>query len=157
MDAYSGQTKGRACLKKIALLIPIVLLLTGCTVSRAPKTSDQAFANTTSSAVQSCLDAITWDQAFGHIGELVTITGPTISTVYASESRGQPTFLNIGRTYPDPGRFTVVIWGYNRDSFPFAPEVGYHDKTICVTGLVETYKGIPQIVADRASDIEIVE
>ena len=92
-----------------------------------------------------------------HIGELATITGPTVSTVYASDSRGQPTFLNISKPYPDPGRFTVVIWEYDRDNFPFTPEEEYNNTTICATGLIETYEGIPQIVADTASDIKIIE
>ncbi len=80
-----------------------------------------------------------------------------MGTRYASGSSGQPTFLNVGRDYPNPDRFTVVIWGDTRDNFPFAPEVEYDNRTICVTGLIETFEGVPQIIADTPSDIEIVD
>lgn len=100
---------------------------------------------------------ITWDEAIDHIGERGTVCGPVMGTRYASGSRGEPTFLNLGKDYPDPDRFTVVIWGENRDNFPFAPEVEYDNKTICVSGLIETYEGVPQIIADTPSDIETVE
>jgi hypothetical protein len=146
-------------MKKIAMLVPIAVLLVACGSTQSSETSGQSQAATASAlaTLQSCPDAITWDQASAHVGELATITGPTISTVYASDSRGKPTFLNIGKDYPDPDRFTIVIWGYDRDNFPFAPEVEYNNKAICVTGLIETYEGIPQIVAETASVIEIVE
>jgi len=146
-------------MKKLVMLVPIAALLAGCAGTQTLESSVQQSAGNTSSTTspRSCPGAIPWDQASAHIGEQVTITGPTISTMYATDSRGKPTFLNIGKPYPDSGRFTVVIWGYDRDNFPFAPEVEYDNTTICVTGLVGTYKSIPEIVADTASDITIVE
>jgi len=54
--------------------------------------------------------AVSWDRAKDHIGERITVYGAVVDTRYASSSRGRPTFLNIGKPYPDPGRFTVVIW-----------------------------------------------
>jgi len=146
-------------MKKIAMLVPIAVLLVACGSTQSSQTTTQQSVSNTSAtaALPSCPGAITWDQASAHIGEQATITGPTISAVYASDSRGRPTFLNRGKPYPDPDRFTVVIWGYDRDNFPYTPEAAYNSKTICATGLIETYEGIPQIVADTASDIEIVE
>jgi len=146
-------------MKKLVMLVPIAALLVGCASTQSLETSTQQSPGNTSSTttLPSCPGAIPWDQASAHIGEQATITGPIISTMYATDSRGKPTFLNIGKPYPDPNRFTVVIWGYDRDNFPHAPEEKYDNTTICVTGVVETYKGIPQIVADTASDIEIVE
>jgi hypothetical protein len=44
-----------------------------------------------------------------------------VSTKWASGSKGQPTFLNIGNPYPDENRLTVVIWIQNRGNFPYAP------------------------------------
>jgi len=146
-------------MKIIVMLVPIAVLLTGCAGTQSLETSAQQSAGNTSATttLTACPGAIPWDQASAHIGEVAIITGPTISTMYATDSRGKPTFLNIGKPYPDPDRFTVVIWGYDRDNFPFAPEVEYDNTTICVTGMVETYKGIPQIVADTANDITIGE
>ena len=125
---------------------------------------DQATPDTTgqetgaaSGVATACQDAISWDDAYQHVGERATVQGPVKSPRYAESSSGQPTFLNIGRPYPDPDRFTIVIWGDDRGNFPTAPEQAYDGKTICVTGLIESYQGGPQIIADSPSDIEIVE
>ncbi len=110
-----------------------------------------------SGVATACQNAISWDKAYEHVGERATVRGPVKSPRYASGSRGQPTFLNVGRPYPDPDRFTVVIWGEDRGNFPSPPEQAYDGETICVTGLIETYQGGPQIIADSPSDIEIVD
>jgi len=148
-------------MKKFAMLVSVALLLTACGSVQSSETSSQplesAATATTTAILESCSGAMPWDQAYSYVGARTTIEGPIISTRYASSSRGQPTFLNVGKPYPEPDRFTVVIWGDDRGNFPFAPEVEYGNKTICVTGLVETYKGSPQIIANTASDIEIVE
>src|SRR5437899_2309329 len=68
----------------------------------------------------------------------------------ASSSNGAPTFLNLGRDYPDMHRFTVVIWGRNRSRFG-APENRYRGRTICVRGLISTYAGVPQIEDEEPS------
>jgi len=85
-------------MNKIVMLVPFAVLLVACRSSQSSETSTQQLAGNTSTTavVSSCPGAITWDQASAHIGELATITGPTVSTVYASDSREQPTFLNIG-------------------------------------------------------------
>ena len=101
-------------------------------------------------------DAIPWGEAMGHIGETATIEGPVIAAVYADTSNGEPTFLNIGRDYPDPDRFTVMIWGDDRGSFPDAPESMYEAKTIRVTGVVSEYDGRAQIEVTSPDAIEIV-
>lgn len=64
---------------------------------------------------------------------------------YATSTKGKPTFLDIGKAYPDPARFTVLIWGDDRGKFPTAPEKAYSGKVICVTGLVTSYKGGAEI------------
>ena len=97
---------------------------------------------------------ITWDEAKYHIGERVTVCGPVVDAYYAANSNGKPTFLNIGNRYTDPNRFTVVIWGENRGKFPQAPEAYYLDKTICVTGLLTEYEGIPEIEVEYPSEIQ---
>ncbi len=77
-----------------------------------------------------------------------------VSTKYARTSKGQPTFLNIGKPYPDEGRFSVVIWDDNRANFSSPPEVYYKGKTIYVTGLVTEYKGVPEIEVKSPSQIQ---
>jgi len=90
-------------------------------------------------------DAISWDEAKNHIGERTTVYGPVVDTHYASGSSGEPTFLNMGNPYPDPNRFTVVIWGENRGKFPQPPEDYYDGKTIYVSGLIVPYDGAAEI------------
>lgn len=98
-----------------------------------------------------------WSAALDHAGEEVTVEGPVVGTYYARSSNGGPTFLNLGRDYPDPDRFTVVIWERDRDRFAEAPEVIYRGRTIRVTGVVAVYKGSPQIEVQRPEQIEVVE
>jgi len=69
------------------------------------------------------------------------VCGPVVETSYASGSSGKPTFLNLGHSYPDPKSFTIVIWEPNRGNFPPQPEDYYLGSTVCVTGLIETYRG----------------
>jgi hypothetical protein len=63
--------------------------------------------------------------------------------------------LNIGRPYPDPKRFTVIIWGRNRSNFPSYPENYYYAKSICVKGSIENYEGSAQIEATSSSQIMV--
>ena len=102
-------------------------------------------------------NAISWHEAKNHIGERTTVCGPVVDATWASSSNSKPTFLNLGEPYPDPDRFTVVIWIQYRSNFPQAPEDYYLGKTICVTGLITEYNGIPEIEARLSSDIEIRE
>ncbi len=92
-----------------------------------------------------CPGAIPWDQAAAYAGQQVTVIGPVVGATWATDSRGQPTFLNIGLPYPDPGRFTVLIWIDARWNFPDAPELLYTDRTICVSGAIEVYNGVPEV------------
>ena len=98
--------------------------------------------------------SIAWDEAKYHIGERVTVCGVVVDATWASGSNGKPTFLNLGRPYPDPDRFTVVIWIQNRGNFPQPPEDHYLGCTICVTGLITEYNGIAEIEVSYPSEIQ---
>ena len=102
-------------------------------------------------------DAISWHEAKDHIGERTTVCGPVVDATWASGSNGKPTFLNLGKPYPDPDRFTVVIWIQYRSNFAQAPESYYLGKTICVTGLLVPYDDIAEIEVKYPSEIEIQE
>ena len=78
-----------------------------------------------------------------------------VSTKWASASNGSPTFLNIGNAYPDKNRFTVVIWKDYRENFKVLPETYYQGKTICVTGLITEYEGVPEIEVRSQDEIEV--
>jgi hypothetical protein len=100
-------------------------------------------------------DAISWNEARNHIGEEAIVCGPVVEANYAESSNGQPTFLNIGGKYVDPNRFTIVIWGRDRDKFSADPAQYYLGVTICVSGTIEEYKGIPEIVVQEPEQIEV--
>ena len=84
-------------------------------------------------------------EARGHIGESATVCGTVAGTRYAPATKGQPTFLNLDKPYPQQ-IFTVLIWGENRAKFG-KPEVEYKGKKICATGKITEYRGTPEIVA----------
>lgn len=109
------------------------------------------------SACSSSEGVISWEEASAHIGERLTVEGEVIGTKYVRSSRGKPTFLNMGNSYPNPNRFTVVIWGDDRSGFSDDPESYYKGKRIRVKGTIEVYKGVPQIVVKEQSSIEVVE
>ena len=124
------------------------------TQTDTPSTPTVASTPTDDGSVSACPGAIPWDEAGQHIDEWATVKGSVVTTTYSKNSRGQPTFLNIGRPYPDPDRFTVVIWVENRSNFQPPPERAYDGKMVCVTGRIYLYSGVTQMEADDSSDID---
>lgn len=104
-----------------------------------------------------CSEAIAWNDAASYAGEQRTVRGPVVDTTYAESSQGQPTFLNLGRAYPDPDRFTVVIWRDTRTSFDQRPEFMFAGQEVCVTGEIQMYEGSPEIELPGRNAIEIVQ
>jgi hypothetical protein len=92
-------------------------------------------------------------EAKNHVGERATVCGKIVSTRYANRSKGQPTFLNLDKPYPNQ-IFTIVIWGSDRSKFG-DPEAKYSDKNVCVTGKITSYRDIPEIAANDPSQIEL--
>ena len=82
------------------------------------------------------------DEAARHVGENATVCGLVASATYASGLNAQPTFLNLGKPYPDQ-IFTAVIFGRDRGKFG-TPETR-RGKQICVTGEIRLYRGKPEI------------
>ena len=97
--------------------------------------------------------ALTATEAKDHIGEKATVCGEVTSTRYSARSRGNPTFINLDKPYPNQ-IFTVLIWGSDRPKFG-DPEEAYRSKRICVTGKISDYKGVPEIVAFEPTQIRI--
>ena len=89
------------------------------------------------------------------VGETVTVCGVVVGASHFDHIRGEPTFLNFDKLYPNQ-TFTVVIWGENNARFERPPHLMFAKKEICVTGTVETYKGKPQIEVRNPDQIELV-
>jgi DNA/RNA endonuclease YhcR with UshA esterase domain len=92
-------------------------------------------------------------EAKDHIGETATVCGTVTSTRYAASTKGQPTFLNLDKPYPNQV-FTVLIWGSNRSKFG-TPEIEYKGKHLCATGKITEYRGVPEIVANNPGQISL--
>jgi len=93
-------------------------------------------------------------EASKHVGETVTVCGTVAGAAHFDRLKGEPTFLNFDRPYPDQ-TFTVVIWGDNNRKFESPPHRLFAHREICVTGTVETYRGKPQIEVRDPSQITV--
>ncbi|HZS03311.1 MAG TPA: DNA-binding protein [Blastocatellia bacterium] len=92
-------------------------------------------------------------EAKNHIGESCTVCGLVASTRYLETAKGSPTFLNLGKAYPNQ-ECTVLIRGRNRVKFG-KPEDEYSGKRICVSGVIDEYKSQPQVEASEKSQITV--
>lgn len=95
-----------------------------------------------------CTGAIPWYEAINNIGAYTTVIGPVVDATWAEEAQGKPTFLNLGLPYPDPARFTVLMWIPARWNFDFAPEEVYLGSTICVVGTIALYEGGAEMIIE---------
>lgn len=101
------------------------------------------------SVARACLLA---GEAQQHIGEDACVCGIVASSHYATKTRRQPTFLNLGKPYQDQ-IFTAVIWGDDRPKFG-EPERAFEGKSICVTGRIEIYKDKPEIIVHEPDQLK---
>lgn len=96
--------------------------------------------------------ALSPEDAADHVGKQAEICGVVASAKFAAGSCGKPTFLNLGRPYPNH-IFTAVIWGSHRERFDYAPE-DLEGEGVCVSGTISTYRGKPQIEVSSPSQIQ---
>ena len=95
---------------------------------------------------------LTADQASSHVGENATVCGTVASANYAANAKGQPTFLNLDKAYPHQ-IFTVVIWGSDRSKFG-TPDKALSGKQICATGVIELFRGLPEVIVHEPSQLK---
>ena len=100
-------------------------------------------------------DALAPPDAIRHVGEAATVCGTVSSATYARRTKGEPTFLNLGRPYPVHD-FTALVWGEHRGAFAEPPE-RLEGRRICVTGTVSEYRGKAQIVVTAPAQIVVVK
>jgi DNA/RNA endonuclease YhcR with UshA esterase domain len=151
---YAGSTKDMVT--SAAIGVTTTTQHASTSSSRLATTSTTLKPSTTATTSQKST-AIPWDQASDYVGDRITVEGPVVSTKYANSSNGSPTFLNMGRDYPNTSRLTVLIWGGSRDNFSGAPESLYAGKTIRVKGSVSMYNGAAQIEVSDPSQITVVK
>ncbi len=106
--------------------------------------SDAASADT---ARGDASGGLPWDAAGNHVGTTQRVCGPLVTT----RSDGDDVFLNLGRDYPDPARFTIVLWDIGQvESLPAGT-------TICATGTISLYNGVAQIELNDVGPVEVWE
>ena len=94
------------------------------------------------------------DSLENHLGETVTVCSKVYGTRFFENSKRQPTFLNLGASYPN-SPLTVVIFSEDRPKFKRVPEILYERRNVCVTGKLETYKNITEIIVNSPDQIVI--
>jgi DNA/RNA endonuclease YhcR with UshA esterase domain len=107
---------------RLASIIVVVILVLGCAQA----------------------EPLSPEEASKHVDENGTVCGLVASAHFADGSKGQPTFLNLGKAYPNQV-FTAVIWGSDRSKFG-SLERSLDGKQVCVTGRIQLYRGKPEIV-----------
>jgi hypothetical protein len=137
----------------LGLVLALLLFATGVTLARSDGVS-RASA-TASAASAKGASVIMWNQAKSYVGLTKTVKGAVKGTTYASSTSGQPTFLNIGKNYPNRARFTVVIWGKYRSAFPSNLGAYCRGKTVLATGRIRMYQGSAQMFISSPSKLRI--
>ena len=92
------------------------------------------FEGNTSNTNDNSSDQLSVYDANSHVGENAQVCGEVSQISQTSKA----TYINFGGRYPKH-KFSVVIWSNNM--IPAS-----EGSNICITGLIESYKGIPQIV-----------
>jgi hypothetical protein len=96
---------------------------------------------------------LTAGEAKAHVGQQATVCGKAVGVHYAAGSRGQPTFINLDQPYPNQV-FTILIWGSDRARFG-NPEQQYSYRNLCATGIISTYRGVPEIIVHDRTAIKV--
>ena len=88
---------------------------------------------------------IAWNEAANYAGTTQRVCGPLAGSGNSTDD----VFLNLGRDYPDPARFQIVIWDIG------AVEPIPYGTTLCTSGQITLYKGVAQIELTTPSLIAI--
>jgi hypothetical protein len=96
--------------------------------------------------------SLTPEEASGHVGETATVCGVVASTHVSARSSAEPTFLNLGKPYPNQP-FTVVIFGRDRARFG-TPESTLLHQRICATGTISLYRARPEMILSDPAQLQ---
>jgi hypothetical protein len=106
-------------------------------------------------AVGRCPSSISWSDAKDHVGARVTVVGPVVRV--AEDPASGTAFLDVGEGYPNPGRCSLVIFAGDRERFPSNLAATYGGESVCVSGVVQTHKGVAQIQLIRLDQVLIAD
>jgi len=104
-------------------------------------------------------EVISCEEAKNYYGEFKTVQGVFYCS-YRPDIGGAPTFCNCPRHY-DQHDFTAVIWGDERPIFISClggePATLLDKQEFGVNGLIEEYRGKPQIILTACGQLTVVE
>ena len=89
--------------------------------------------------------AISWQDARELVGSYQKVCGPFKGMGNSTDD----VFINLGRDYPDPDRFTIVLWDVGGVTQNFSGAA-----LLCAEGPITSYEGVAQIELRDAADIE---
>src|ERR1017187_2262099 len=105
-------------------------------------------------SIYSCAQQrLTAADAKAHVGEHATVCGRVAGVHQATRSKGEPTFINLDKPYPNQ-MFTIVIFGSDLPRFESLQQK-YLGKRVCVTGTITIFKDVPEIVAHDPAAIKV--
>ncbi|MDE0081724.1 MAG: hypothetical protein OXT72_03635 [Gammaproteobacteria bacterium] len=129
-----------------ATVLIVILIVGGSLLSRAQVDGSDPF----------CPNGLEWSEARSFVGQQGTFVGEVVGVTYVERSTSQPTFIHIGRPFPDPSRLTAVVWGRDRSRFPQRPEVAYSaGQELCITGEVSLFDGAVQIEVNSPTAVDV--
>jgi class 3 adenylate cyclase/serine/threonine protein kinase len=124
-------------------------LATATTPTTIPTVTAKMPAPSTGSSTAPAI--IPWTDAGSYIGQSVTVELKVGST----GNIGTLCFLNSpGQRH---GNFVAVLTPPTFDKWPQPPEKWFADKTVRVHGVIEMYRGKPEIIVEHAKQIDIAE
>jgi endonuclease G len=85
--------------------------------------------------------------------ESIKVCGTVVSTKLSSKGN---IFINLDKKFPNQV-FSISIFKDQVPNFSYQPDTFLTGKTICVTGKITNYNGVPSVSVDNEKAIEILE
>lgn len=93
------------------------------------------------------------DSLINYIGKTVTVCSK-IADTYVTKKAKKTTFLDCEHGYPNQ-TFICVIFEEDLKGFSYEPSEYLNGKNVCITGLVITYKGKPEIIIHSEDQLKV--
>ncbi|MGD0424388.1 MAG: hypothetical protein ABSA92_13170 [Candidatus Bathyarchaeia archaeon] len=95
-------------------------------------------------------NVISWTVAGQYVGQMETVDGTIVSTYVSAKGN---VFLDFN--IPWQGYFYGVIFSNDVGNFRCSPSGFYLNQEVRITGLIQSYKGSPEIIVNSPSQIEV--
>lgn len=103
-----------------------------------------------------CDNPISWQEVGQHTGQTAAVVGPLMRVTSRNNVQGNPTWIEIGATYPNPQRLVLLIWGEKKSNFPNIQPGVLDGRTVCAVGEINIFRNTPQITLSKTSQFKIL-